>query len=393
VVGWQEIGASLMGAEPARTGSGVLATITFNLTAAPPPDGVLSCILEAEDTGFLDDNLEDCELTIAHGYYEFATPEPPPPSVKLYVHPSSITDPTLVPNETFIINITIVEVENLYGYEFTLGYNTSVLDCTDVTVHAIQDETNFTPDYSIDDVAGIIWVNVTYVSPAEPITSYPPATMVSITFQVIASGESILDLYDTNLIEQLGEPILHGVSDGYFSNMAIRDLAIVDVILSRTQAYEKFRNIESIIDITVIVRNEGDMTETFDLSTYYDDTLIETQAITDLDPDTNATVTFNWDTTNLPLYINYTIKAVAHEVPEEISTDNNVYFDGPVIIVMFGDTNCDKKVDISDVAFGAKAFGSYIGHERWNPNTDLNNDDVINVIDIVLIAMNFGRTF
>lgn len=367
-----------------KIGSGTLVTITFNVTS------IGGCTLETSDIILVDPDLNDIIHEIIDGYF---SNKPAPLPAKLRVDPPSISDPTLVVNETFTINITIAEVENLYGYEFKLSYNTSVLDCTNVTIHAIQNETNFTPEHSIDDVAGIIWVNITYYSPAEPITTYPPATMVAITFQVTALGESILDLYDTNLIDQLGEQIHHDVSDGYFRNLAIRDLAIVDVIPSRTQAYEKFRSIECLINITVIVRNEGDMTETFDLSTYYDDTLIGTQTITDLDPDANATVTFNWNTTNLPLYTNYTIKAYAHEVSGEISTDNNLYLAGPVIISMFGDTNSDKKVDILDVAEAAKAFGSYIGHRRWNPNGDLNNDGIVSIIDIVLIAMNFGRAF
>jgi hypothetical protein len=129
------------------------------------------------------------------------------------------------------------------------------------------------------------------------------------------------------------------------------------------------------------------------VSVTYDDTLIGTQAITDLDPDANATLTFSWNTTGLPLYVNYSIKAHAHEVPEEINTNNNLYADGTVVIKMFGDANKDKKVDILDVAEASKAFGSYIGHRRCNANGDLNNDDRVSVINMILIAMNFGRTF
>lgn len=380
--GYVQLAPTLMGDEPGKTGSGTLATITFNVTNTG------SCALDLRDTKLADPDINNIPHEVTDGYF---SNKPALPPAKLRVDPPSISDPTLVPNQTFTINISIAEVENLYGYEFKLGYNTSVLDGVDVIIHAVQNETNFTPDYSIDDASGIMWVNVTYYSPAEPITTYPPAVMLSITFQVIALGESLLDLYDTNLVNQLGESISHDVSDGYFSNLAIRDLAIVDVILSRTQAYEKFRDIEYIINVTVIVRNEGDMTETFDLSTYYDDTLIGTQAITDMDPNANATVTFSWNTTDLPLYINYTVKAYAHEVLGEISTDNNLYLDGTVIINMFGDTNGDKKVDIEDVAEAAKAFGSYIGHGRWNPNSDLDNDGRVSIMDMVLIAMNFGR--
>jgi hypothetical protein len=372
-----------------KIGSGTLVTITFNVTS------IGSCALDLRDTILADPDIKDISHDIIDGYF---SNKPAPQPAKLRVNPPSVSDPTLIPNQTFTINITIAEVENLYGYEFKMSYNTSVLDCVNVTTHAVQNETNFTPDYSIDEAAGTIWVNVTYHSPAKPITTYPPATLVTITFQVTALGESILHLYDTNLVDQLGQPIRHDVSDGYFRNLAIRDLAIVDVIPSRTQAYEKFvvgtRVYESIINITVIVRNEGGMTETFTVSTYYDDTLIGTpQTVTNLNPDTNATLTFRWNTTNLPLYVNYTIKAYAPEVPGEISTENNLYLDGKVIIKIFGDTNGDKKVNILDVAEGAKAFGSYIGHRRWNPNIDLDNDGRISVIDMVLVAMNFGRAF
>jgi hypothetical protein len=278
-----------------------------------------------------------------------------------------------------------------------MSYNTSVLDCLNVTIHAVQNETNFIPQHSIDEAAGTIWVNVTYQSPAKPITTYPPVALVTITFQVIALGESKLDLYDTNLIDQAGQPIRHEASYGYFRNLALRDLAIVSVTPSRTQAYEKFvvgtRVYESIINIAVIVRNEGDMTETFNVNTYYDDTLIGTQTITNVNPDTNTTLTFSWNITNLPLYVNYTIKAYAPEVPGEISIENNLYLDSIVIIKIFGDTNGDKKVNILDVAEASKAFGSYVGHARWNPNVDLDNDGRISVIDMVLVAMNFGREF
>jgi hypothetical protein len=386
-LGYVSAAVTLMSDEPGKTGSGTLVTITFNVT------GIGSSTLDLKDIILLDPNLQEIPHEVVDGQF---SNKPAPPPAKLSVHPPSIRDPALVPNQNFTIDITIAEVENLYGYEFKLSYNTSVLDCVNVTIHTVQNETNFTPQTSEDEVAGTIWVNVTYHSPAKPIATYPPLILVTIKFQVTALGESILHLYDTNLVDQLGQLIGHETSDGYFSNLITRDLAILDVIPSRTHAYEKFvvgaRVYESIIKITVIVRNEGGTTETFDVSTYYDDTLIGTQTVTDLNPDANATLTFSWNTTGLPLYVNYTIKAHAHEVIGEINTGNNIYLGGKVIITMFGDTNKDKKGDILDVAEAAKAFGSYIGHKRWNPNVDLDNNNRISVIDIVLIAMNFGRT-
>lgn len=66
---------------------------------------------------------------------------------------------------------------------------------------------------------------------------------------------------------------------------------------------------------------------------------------------------------------------------------------GHVIVVtaIYGDLNSDGKVDIQDFAVAANAFGSYSGHPRWNPMTDLNKDNIINIVDLVLIVKNFGK--
>lgn len=58
-----------------------------------------------------------------------------------------------------------------------------------------------------------------------------------------------------------------------------------------------------------------------------------------------------------------------------------------------GDVNKNMKVDIFDVAVIAKAFGSYPGHERWNPVTDINQDSKVDIKDIALTASNFGKTY
>ena len=77
-----------------------------------------------------------------------------------------------------------------------------------------------------------------------------------------------------------------------------------------------------------------------------------------------------------------------HEIPCR-TQDGYVTTTG---VTITGDLNIDGKVDIQDVVVAAKAFGSYLGHPRWNPLADINKDGIVNVIDIVLIAKNFGKT-
>lgn len=58
-----------------------------------------------------------------------------------------------------------------------------------------------------------------------------------------------------------------------------------------------------------------------------------------------------------------------------------------------GDVNDDGKVDGFDIAVVAKAFGSYPGHPRWNPDADLSGDGMIDGKDITFVAKNFGKIY
>ena len=63
-----------------------------------------------------------------------------------------------------------------------------------------------------------------------------------------------------------------------------------------------------------------------------------------------------------------------------------------VMDTILGDVNGDGVVDIYDVVTVAVAFGSIPGDSNWNPLADLNNDDVVDIYDVVTIARNFGKT-
>jgi hypothetical protein len=44
-----------------------------------------------------------------------------------------------------------------------------------------------------------------------------------------------------------------------------------------------------------------------------------------------------------------------------------------------------------DIRLIAKAFGSYPGDPKWNPDYDLNQSGGIDMFDIRLVAKNFGK--
>ena len=68
---------------------------------------------------------------------------------------------------------------------------------------------------------------------------------------------------------------------------------------------------------------------------------------------------------------------------------NSITFE---LIGLIGDVNRDGVVDIYDVVAVATAFGSYPGHQNWNPDADLVSDNLIDIYDIVTVASHFGMT-
>jgi hypothetical protein len=108
------------------------------------------------------------------------------------------------------------------------------------------------------------------------------------------------------------------------------DIAIINVTPSTTTAVTG-----TTVPINVTVKNEGSATETLNVTAYYDNNKIGTQTVTNLAPEVTITLTFNWNTSTLPLDT-YTIKATASTVPGEIDIADNIYVDGIIRIVESG---------------------------------------------------------
>jgi len=166
------------------------------------------------------------------------------------------------------------------------------------------------------------------------------------------------------------------------------DIAVVEVLPSVTEVYEG-----ETVNITVTVRNEATtILEAFNITVYYNDTVIGTQTIFNLCPGENVTLTFSWNTKGV-VHGNYLIRASATTLPDEANVENNVMISSlKVRVKMLGDVNGDNKVDIRDISMAASAFGSYPNSLRWIPQADVNKDNRIDIIDIALIAINFGKS-
>jgi outer membrane protein assembly factor BamB len=129
----------------------------------------------------------------------------------------------------------------------------------------------------------------------------------------------------------------------YIAYYSVRyDVAVTNLVCSKTVVGQGYT-----LYITVTVENQGDVTETFNVTAYYNGTAI-----------------------------------LVEEWPG--GANSQIFWSN-------GDVNRDGYIDNWDLYTIQNAFGSRPGDSRWNPDADLNNDGVVNAYDIVTCSENYGK--
>jgi len=105
----------------------------------------------------------------------------------------------------------------------------------------------------------------------------------------------------------------------------IVDVAIKDVQPDVTEVY-----IGKIVNFTVLIQNQGNITLSFNLTLYYNSTLFNTTTLS-LPPETEMRIFVLWNTSQVPEG-KYVIKAVIDPLPGEIDVENNHYVNGIIIV-------------------------------------------------------------
>jgi len=348
-VGYLFFSASLSPPETPVSGSGILAVITFHV------EGLGATALDLYDTELADESDKTLPHTAEDGFFS---------------NISLIRDVAIV---NVVSSLTFVYAGALVGINVTAQNKGNVTETFDIKAYY---DTNLIK--------------------TKTVIKLPPNVETTLTFTWNTSGVS------DGIYKIKGEatfvPDEFNTTDNVYIDgtvevsTRIRDLAILSVTVNPNITYVGWP-----VNITVVAENQGMDPENFEVSVYWNDTQLigNPQTVTNLAPTTKITLTFTWNTSNTLECNKYKISAEATLIPEfpiDIDTDDNKLDDGYVKIKHMGDVNSDGVVDMRDMQIIVIAFGSYIGHPRWNPEADLNRDSKVDIVDLAMVVSNVRKT-
>ena len=198
-------------ASASASGSGTLITVTFLVESKG--ESALHIYPQFEEYNYMLWNYDVKEIPhlVEDGSFAFPLPI-------LYVDPQILVDPTKLPGETFTVNVNVTDVTNLYGFEFYLSYNSTLLNATEVSIVPFLNEPYKANVTNIDPIIGVS-VRVISDAPAEPVNGSAP--LATITFRIEDKGMSTLGLYNTTLLDPSLAKIAHATMNGTFANVRL----------------------------------------------------------------------------------------------------------------------------------------------------------------------------
>jgi len=310
--------------------------------------------------------------------------------------------------QQFTVAIKIVDVTNLYGFDIKFRWNTTFLDYVSDSVHVPK---NITPDgvlYSplifsfvqVNATTGTYWVAYSSRYPAPSFNG--SGTVFNMTLRIKQQpvqpqpdAHITLELYSTDLADKGGGSIPHSTQHGTVILYALsvsHDIAITNVKPLKTVVGQTFS-----CKINVTVQNQGQSTETFNVTAYADLSLpigneitIGKQTVVNLLVGETRALIYLWNTTSRARG-NYTISAYATPVQSETDTADNTFVDGWLVVTVSGDLTGDYRVNYKDLGILAVAYGSDPTKSSWNPQADINDDGKVNYKDLGILAVNYGK--
>jgi parallel beta-helix repeat protein len=376
-------------------------------------------ITNPSGTGDVVSNNVDYKLWLIKPY------PPAVPAPELYVDSVNIESPSYGKN--FTTDVKLVNVTDLYGFEFKLYWNTTLLDLVEADV---------TPPWAnysiginqINETIGRYYVGLSALAQSPSFNG--STTLVTLTFKITyvptypQNVSCPFDLSETVLGDPDGKSIPHIVYDGEYRCCAVK--AKIQVLPQVNEA----KALSQVFNISITVTNVANL-YTFEFTLQYNTTLLDAKEIAiasfpgrtykvskKIIDDTQGLVTLRIESISPPLQANETLvlASITFQVTHAVIwpkpaiesylrfNSTKLITDAPVDVPhdktdglyryrpIQGDMDSDGKVTIIDLAIVAKAYGTKPGDPKWNELADLNHDNIINILDLIPVARNYGRT-
>ena len=230
-------------------------------------------------------------------------------------------------DETFHINVVVTDVVDLYGWQFALYYDPSLLNGTSITEGSFLKSHGTSYFFnSLDDnynsTYGRITGGCTLLGNISGATGN--GVLATVTFKTKSLGNGLMRLFETRLGDSRSRMIPHAVEDGAVEVVKpVHDVAVRNVTLSRSEVAEGRS-----VGVFVLAANQGNRSEDFNVNLYANDSLVVSEPVVNLAAGAVRNLTLIWNTTGATTNSSYQIKAAATQVPEETELGNNVFVDG-----------------------------------------------------------------
>jgi hypothetical protein len=307
-----------------------------------------------------------------------------------------------------VVHVMITDVTDLYGWEFQLDYNASILDLTStsIVVGGLNEPTHVYYNLT-DEPNGHLWFAASTIHPTTTGASYLAHAIIELHFHTLEVGTSYLDLYGTHLSDSQINPITHNIANG---SMIVGDHGEIDLTVVSIEVLDHGCSIYAndthangtkyFYPVEVAILNTGTAdTDAFyvELEVYWvNGTFIESLSeiiVPSLAAGVSEIVNFTdvFSPTHTGLY-RLTATVDSRDDIAETYEDNNILIEDGISVTVMGDINGNQVVNILDAVIMALAWNADEESTHWNIRADINHDGHIDVLDGVRIGLNWGKT-
>ena len=300
------------------------------------------------------------------------------PPTHVTITPNPVVPPAI--GEQFTLNIDIVAGSNIFGYEFSVGFDPTVLRFVESANGDYLPGAFFVEPVVSDKVVKLGATALTALGNGN-------GTLATVTFEVIDVTESIITLFNVNLADS-AEQLVPSFEDSAYIEPSIMPSAAV---VSLTPALVESPALNEQLTFNVNITGGSDVISLQDYYFYFhsDEAALKFLSYTPTDYISNGGTgdgTLGIVTFEVLNAQNSTVSISGYYVAPNGLRFGPTFERAEVIVPLFGDVNRDGKVNILDLVFVASSFGQT---GSGNP-ADVNEDGVINIIDLVKVAGAFG---